>query len=344
MIGERVRLAREASRLTQQELAVASGIPLGTLGDIEAGQIINPSGETIDRIAHATTYPIEFFHLGPLPDLPEGNYRRLKRGKSKVTKQIRAQVRQVVELVQRAEGDGSLRLPNVLLEPITSLDRMDKIETLTVHIREMLGVGDRDPIPNLTRAVERAGVVVVALPTEMEDHSGFSVWPDFGLGGRPVIALSRGHSGDRDRFTIAHELGHLILHTYRANVEPGDYEAEANRFAGALLMSHWAAVEVLRPPVTLKTLKAAKATFGISMGAGAQRALDLEIISKTQFTSLRKQLSARGWNRNEPIEVGKEKPLLIAKVLTALAGEGPLSEQARKVSMPIFNYRVLASA
>lgn len=342
MIGERVRLAREASRLTQQELAEASGIPFGTLGDIEVGHIINPSEETVQRIAAATSYPIEFFHLGPLPDLPEGNYRRLKRGKSKVTKQIRAQVRQVVELVQRSE-DGLLRLPNILLEPIQSLERMDQIEGITLQVRDLLGVGDRDPIPNLTRAVERAGVVVVTLPTEMEDHSGFSVWPDFGLQGRPIIALSRGHTGDRDRFTIAHELGHLILHTMRSAIEPADYEAEANRFAGALLLSHWAAVEILRPPVTLKTLKAAKATFGISMGAGAQRALDLEIINKTQFTSLRKQLSARGWNRSEPIEVGKEAPLLIAKVLKALAGEGPLAEQARKVHMPIFNYRVLAS-
>lgn len=343
MIGERVRLAREASRLTQEELAEAAGVPLGTLGDIELGHIINPAEDAVSRIASTTTFPIEFFYLGPLPDLPEGNYRRLKRGKSKVTKQIRAQVRQVVELVQRAE-DGFVRLPNVLVEPIASLERMDRIEALSLYVRGLLGVGDRDPIPNLTRAVERAGVVVVALPTEMEDHSGFSVWPDFGIQGRPVIALSRGHSGDRDRFTIAHELGHLILHTIRAMIEPGDYEAEANRFAGALLMSHWAAVEVLRPPVTLKTLKAAKATFGISMGAAAQRSLDLEIISKTQFTSLRKQLSARGWNRHEPIEVGKEQPLLIAKVLRALAGDGPVSEQARRVAMPVFNYKVLASA
>lgn len=342
MIGERVRLAREASRLTQQELADMSGIPLGTLGDIEVGQIMNPAADVIERVAEVTTFPVEFFHLGSLPDLPEGHYRRLKRGKSKVAKQVRAQVRQVVEIVQRAELE-SLRLPEVTLRPIRSLDSLDAVEEIAMQVREALGVGKRDPIPNLTRAVERAGVVVVALPTEMEDHDGFSVWPDYGLDGRPVIAMSRGYPGDRDRFTIAHELGHLLLHTLRATVDPKQAEPEANRFAGALLLSQEAAGEILRPPITLQMLKGVKATVGLSIGAVIKRSLDLGYINQTQFTSLRKQLSARGWNREEPIEVVKETPLLIAKVLRALAGEGTVTQQARRVTMPTFNYRTLSA-
>lgn len=341
MIGERVRLAREACRLTQDELVEAAGLSQSTLSDLEAGRITVPAAETIERIAKATVYPVGFFYKGALPDLPEGNHRKLKRGTSKVTKQVRAQVRQVVEIVCRAEE--VLRLPQVSIEPITDeIGDLEEIEDLAASARKVLGIGSREPIPNVTRSVERAGVVVITLPSDMEDHDGFSAWPDCGLDGRPIIAISRGRPGDRDRFTISHELAHLLLHTLRRGVEPARAEKEASRFAGAFLLPKEAAREALRPPVTLRVLMAVKATFGTSIAMGAQRALDLRLIDHDHFVSLRKQLSARKWNHNEPVEVPSENPLLIAKVLRMIAGDGPVTAQAEQVGMPVFAYRALS--
>jgi Zn-dependent peptidase ImmA (M78 family)/DNA-binding transcriptional regulator YdaS (Cro superfamily) len=340
VIGERVRLARESCRLTQAALAELAGVSQGTLSDLEAGRILSPAEDMVKRVASATQFPVAFFHLGPLPDLPEGSYRRLKRASSKVGKQVRAQVRQVVELVERSE-EQRLRLPHVALQPVETLADIDEIEEVAQEVRRSLGVGSRDPIPNLTRAVERAGVVVVWLPTEMEDHDGYSVWPDFGLGGRPVIAVSRG-SGDRDRFTIAHELGHLVLHSRRDPRTPNAAEREAHRFAGALLLPKEAALEAIRPPVTLRVLMGVKATFGSSIAMNAQRALDLQLIDRDHFVSLRKQLSKRGWTRSEPVEVAPEKAVLIAKVLDLMGGEGSLVQRAERVSMPPLTFRSLA--
>jgi Zn-dependent peptidase ImmA (M78 family)/transcriptional regulator with XRE-family HTH domain len=344
MIGERVRLAREASRMTQQELASLARISQTTVCDIEAGRVIEPARDVIAAIGKATLYPITFFYLGPLPDMPEGYYRRRKRGTSKVGKQVRAQVRQVVELVQRAEP--RLRLPPVQIEPIRSknLSDLDDVENAADDVRLMLGLGSRDPIPNLTRAVERAGIVVVRLPTAMEDHDGFSIWPDFALEGRPVIALTIGHTGDRDRFTIAHELGHIYLHTLRGPIEAAKAELEANRFAGALLLPKTAAKEAMRPPVTLRILMAVKATFGLSMAMAARRALDLKLITHDNYVSLQKQLSKRGWRQEEPVEVGAENPLLIAKALDMLAGHGTTMQKAQRVSMPLFAFRAVTAA
>ena len=144
-------------------------------------------------------------------------------------------------------------------------------------------------IPNLTRAVERAGVLVVRFPGTIKDHDSYASWPDFSLGGRPVIALTGGHPGDRDRFNVGHELGHLLLHTLRPNTDPREAEAEANRFAGALLLPRRSAAAALRRPITLRVLMGVKATYGISIAMGAQRARDLELISKAQFVSLRCQ-------------------------------------------------------
>ncbi len=343
MIGERVRLAREACRLTQEELAALAGISQGTLSDVEHARVVEPASETVARIARATQYPLSFFHLGPLPDLPEGRFRKLARGTAKVAKQVRAQVRQVVEVVQL--GERVLRLPPVRLEPVSEVPSLAAIESIAAQVRRALGLGDRDPIPNLMRAVERAGGVVVRLPGQMEDHDGFSAWPEFGSeGARPVVALTGGHPGDRDRFNLAHEIGHLVLHTLRQNVVPDQAETEANRFAGALLIPKAAAVEAMRPPITLRILMGVKATWGISMAALARRAFDLNLIGQSQFVSLMKQLSARRWRRVEPVEVTPERPALIGKILHALAGEGSTSEQAARVHMPVFAYRTLAAA
>lgn len=344
MIGERIRLAREACQLTQEELAHLANISQSAISAFEAGRLLEPSREAVEQIAAATAFPVSFFFAGPLPDLPDGHYRRLLRGASKVDKQVRAQVRQIVEVIQRAEGD--LRLPPVALEPLRGREQLtgEAIEQAAADARRIIGVGQRDPIPNVIRAVERAGVVVVRLPNDTADHDGFSAWPDFGLDGRPILAVVGSKSGDRDRFTVAHELGHLLLHTARPVAEPKVAETEANRFAGALLVPAECAQDVLRRPITLGSLMALKATYGISIAAGAQRARDLEMITPEQFLSLRKQLSGRRWLHSEPVAVEPERPVLMAKILNSLTGRGSTTERAERVGMPIFAFRSLAAS
>lgn len=263
-------------------------------------------------------------------------------GTSKVEKQVRAQVRHIVEIVQ--ESEPRLKLPSVTIEAWREVGDLDAIEDLADDVRARLGIGSRDPIPNLTRAVERAGVIVVRLPGEMTDHDSFSVWPDFPFDGRPVIALTGGHPGDRDRFNVGHEIGHLVLHTLRGNIDHKQAESEANRLSSALLLPRKAAFEAMPAPITLRVLMGVKATFGVSIAMAAQRALDLQLISHTQFISIRKQLSARRWNKDEPVDVGLESPLLISKIVNALAGDGSTKERAARVSLPAFSFRALAAA
>jgi len=341
MIGERIRLARESCQLTQQELAHNSDISQGTLSDIEAGRVVSPSPETIEKIARATLFPTSFFSLGPLPDMPDGNYRRLRRGTAKISRQIRAQARQVVEVVQRAEP--RLQLPAINIDARQDVSGLEDVEAIAAETRSRLGVGARDPIPNLIRAVERAGVIVVRLPGELPDYDEYSVWPDYGMKGRPIIVITGAHPGDRDRSNVGHGLAHLILHTLRPGIDWKRAEIEAHRFSSALLLPREAAVEALHPPVTLRPLMGVKATFGISVAMTARRAWDLGLITHDQFVSLRKQLSARGWTKNEPVEVTPENPLLISKIIESLAGTGSTTQRASRVSMPAFTYRALAS-
>lgn len=339
-----MKLAREACGLTQDVLSDLSGVPLGTLGQIEVGRIFEPSGETVESIAGATGFPVSFFYRGPLPDLPDGNYRKFARGTSKAEKQVRALTRQMVEIVRDADADESIRLPDVEIASIPELGSIEEIEYHIGDVRASLRVGTRDPIPHLMRAVERAGVVVLRLPVAMEDHDGFSVWPYFGLrGSRPVIVATGDRSGDRDRFTVAHELGHLILHSARRGVNPGQAEDEANRFAGALLIPEAIAVEALCRPLTLDVLMGVKATYGVSIQALVMRAFDLRVINATQKASIFKQLSKRGWRTEEPVRVDREQPILLPEILDRLGGEGTVQERAARMGLSPFSFSTLVA-
>jgi len=241
----------------------------------------------------------------------------------------------MVEIVQWS--DEVLSLPALEIHALPELGSIDDIEYHVLGVRDSLRVGHRDPIPHLIRAVERSGIVVLRLPVTMEDHEGFSVWPYFGLSGaRPVIVATGEHTGDRDRFTVAHELGHLVLHSSRRGVNPGQAETEANRFAGALLIPEQVALEALQPPLTLDVLMGVKATFGVSMQALTMRAFDLRLIDESHRASIYKQLSRRGWRTDEPVAVPKEQPILMPQIVEELGGDGPIEDRAETLGMPTF--------
>lgn len=164
---------------------------------------------------------------------------------------------------------------------------------------------------------------------------------DYGLDGRPLIAVVGGKSGDRDRFAVAHELGHLLLHTARPVANTKVAEQEVGRFAGAFLLPMAPAKEAMRRPITLRTLMNVKARYGVSIAALARRAFDLGLISRDQYASLMKQLSARRWRQVEPINVEPERPVLMGKILEALAGSGSVAVRAERLGMQPFAFSAL---
>ena len=104
----------------------------------------------------------------------------------------------------------------------------------------------RPPVP-VEKIAKKAGIFVCALPAE-DEISGAMIRRH----GRVTIAVNPAHHSNRQRFTIAHELGHFFLHegleqhvdeNFRIAWRNADsskainwMEIQANRFAGELLM------------------------------------------------------------------------------------------------------------
>lgn len=331
MIGERVRHARIYYGWSQTQLAEMVGVSQPAISQIESSDTVAES--TLATIASVTGFAPWWFNLGPLPDLPEGSLRFRKRAASRKHEDetIRTHVRMAVEIIARLEKD--VDVPLVRLDSVSRDAVIDDegIERLAATTRERIGVGASDPIPNLIRAVERAGVTVIGSAQEIYRHDAASYWPD--IPGRPIICFTRGLDGARQRFNIAHELGHLVLHPLR-NPEQKAGEKEADLFARALLIPRDAAEETLGPSITPHELLRVKARWGVGTSDLVERAFQLKLIGEDRRTSLHKQISARGWRSNEPVEVQEETPVLVAKMVRLAHGTQPRPQQAARLGIP----------
>lgn len=148
------------------------------------------------------------------------------------------------------------------------------------------------PVRNLTRWLESAGILVVEERLGTRRIDGLSQW----AGTFPVIMVNADLPTDRKRLTLAHELGHLVLHATYTDLEP---EAQANTFAAELLMPE----HVIRPTLcslTLGRLLDLKLEWGTSMQAILEHAYRLGRVTVDERQRLDKAMNARGWKTTEP--------------------------------------------
>ena len=330
MSGLRVRYAREILRMTQAELADAVGVQQSMVAMLERGAR-ELSTDLLERIADVTTFPPEFFIEQPKFEFPLGSllFRKFQRlpAIDKVRSHRIAQVcfNSYMNMAARLKTI-PLRIPRRIEEDPYTAARL---------VRSGLGYEPDGPMKNLINRLERCGVVIIALPELIKDLDAFSTWVN---GQIPVIIITLGKSGDRQRFSVAHELGHLILHqSFQDEFEL--IETEANKFARELLFPEECAKQELVPPITLSGLSELKARWGISIKSLVYCAYELGIISKRQRVYLHTQISQRGWNIQEPeiLHLKPEKLRAFRQMAERLYGENinyrKLSED---LHLPVF--------
>ncbi|MEU3487354.1 XRE family transcriptional regulator [Streptomyces massasporeus] len=335
--GERLRTLRDLMGLTQAQVSAMSGVASSWISDVENDHI-EPQDDKLQLIAKATETPVGFFYVQPKTvPLDSLRFRKLASAKRTVTKRVHALYSESYRVSDDLITSQSYPTPPL---PFTDSDKLEAndIEFLADQTRIALRLAPDKPIPHLTRVLERGGVAVAPMvlsdqsgsdePT-VNAHFGVSYWS--GLGDTALIGYFPA-SGDRDRFTLAHELGHLVLHTFRPRVK--NAEAEANHFASALLMPYSRAREELSAETTLTEYARKKATWGMSIQALIMRGAAVGRIDDTRKRSLYVQLSQRGWRKREPVEVGQEEPLLLWTLLQRQFGERPYLPGAEHLAIP----------
>ena len=204
-------------------------------------------------------------------------------------------------------------------------------------VPEGLGI---DPIHNLAELLEGRGIKVLSISLTTIDALTARV-RRVNQGLVSVIVVNRTAWGERQRFTLAHELGHMAL-TVAAGI---DAEKAAHRFAGAFLMpaeTVRAEIGSHRRSIGWNELFELKKVFGVSVQALAYRCRDLGIFNAALYQRLFRDFSRFGWRSppyKEPLAMPGEKPRRFKRLCWRALAEGAISETraAEVLGVPVYD-------
>jgi Zn-dependent peptidase ImmA (M78 family)/transcriptional regulator with XRE-family HTH domain len=315
-----LRLAREARGWTQKRLAADSGIAQGSLSKYEKG-LQTPSETQLESIAAALDYPVGFFlqtEARPTTVL----YRTRSLRSAKLEGQVRARLNLARLVAGRLLDDMTVDSVTRFPEPDQTYDSPAQAAAV---LRTAWGVVP-GPVDSVSELIEYAGGVVVRVDLGTDQAIAAYLHP-LGDPIRWFFVNSRVHSGDRIRFSLAHELAHAVLHEAALIPDSREAELHANQFAGAFLLpAADLLAELPRRRMDLQALLTLKQHFGVSMQAAAMTAHQAGAISQDELTRLYRELSYRGWRTAEPGQVAVEQPTVLRDALAVHRGEHGYSE------------------
>lgn len=303
-----VELARKSHGWTQTKLAEMIGCYQGTISKIEQG-ILDVTEEMLDDLVEALGFPRSFFLQGGGIYTPGIIYNRSrKRIGKRVKEQIDAlnniHARVVHALLDAIELESERDIPQLTVEEFGSPSEAARV------LREYWQV-PRGPIDNITSLIERAGGIVVHVDVQTREFDGvYYPFPDL----PPLIFVNKNLPGDRLRFTLAHELGHIVLHNRPKDIDL--MEGETNEFAAEFMMPE----EDIRPSLqslSLPKLGNLKRYWKMAMGAILVRANTLGTITDRRYRYIWMQMGKAGYRKREPVEldISVEQPRLRDKLI-----------------------------
>lgn len=305
---EMLTLAREIRGLTQSKLAEVSKIRQAKISRYE-GAVTDVSAESLSALAEALSFPEDFFfqqgnRYGA--DSSELFHRRRRSVRTRDLKRINGLVNMYRigsrQLFKSFESAPSSFIPSI------SLEEFDDVSEIAAAVRATWNLPS-GPVHNLIGWLENATCLVFTCDFQNDKIDEVVQWipPD-----PPIILVNSSAPADRIRFSLAHALGHLVMH--RKEEPYKEMEKEADQFAAAFLMPEYDIADELAP-VTVKHMLELKQYWKCSMAALMYRAKDLAVISEREFTYLCQQRSRLGYYKNEPFPIAREAPQLVKRLL-----------------------------
>jgi Zn-dependent peptidase ImmA (M78 family)/transcriptional regulator with XRE-family HTH domain len=300
---EMLILARESRGMIQSDLATAASISQANISKYESG-IVKVKPEHLAVISRILGYPKEFFFLN------ERKYgfassctyhRKRETAPIKEMNTALAQINVIRIHISRLLNGVEMECANQFQR--LDLDEYDgDVEQIARQTRINWRIPN-GPITNLIEQIESAGGIVFRCSFGTRKIDAISQWlPNL----PPIFFVNDEIPTDRMRWSLAHEIGHLIMHQF-----PTDFpEKEADRFAAAFLMP---AGDIYADLISLTTtrLPQLKLRWKVSMQSISRRAYDLKLLTDWQYRNMCQYFAKTGQRTKEPVELPAEIPSTI---------------------------------
>lgn len=322
--------ARTIKGYTQEHLANHIGKTKSLISRWEKGTL-SPDGQALLQLGELFDLPVAWFYRH---DMLEGSIFQY-RSNSQATKWLRSivgiRLKWLGEITAILEDWVELPSPNLpkISNRLHALNLDDdEIEDYAKQLRQCWGLDDK-PIRHLIGVAEANGVICTKEFVGSNEMDGVSVW----FNNKPFIWLAQDKSNYyRSRFDVAHEIGHIVLHSqlnqYDYQERYKEIERQAHLFASHLLMPRKALLLNHRS-ITLDNLLILKKHWGVSVAALIMQYHNLGVIDDDYKLRLFKNYSYRKWRTNEPFDKQTipEEPSILRQTLELLIKEGGFDKQ-----------------
>jgi Zn-dependent peptidase ImmA (M78 family) len=306
----RLSIARKRRMLNKKTLADRIGVEPHTIIRWEGCHTV-PTDENVDALVRVLDYPKAFF-FGPDIDEPGEN-----------NTSFRSQTTMSAAIRDAALAAGALGF--LISDWISSRFDLPAVKLPDLHLyapelaaqtlRQEWALGEK-PISNMIHLLESKGVRVFSLAENTTTVNAYSLW----RGNCPYVFLNTFKSAECSRFDAAHELAHLVLHQ-DGKVKGREAEDQANKFASAFLMPRADVISLLPRVQHIQQLITSKLRWKVSLAALNYRVHKLGIISDWKNRDFCIEIAKRGYNKNEPKGIDREKSVVWDKVIKTLWSE-----------------------
>ena len=312
--SEMLQLARESRGLTQKRLSQMTHISQGRISKFERGDSVIQSKD-LTKIARVLDYPKGFFiQQAQLRGFGvSGVFHRRRQSIPMLTlKKIQAEFNIRTLEIEKLLNGADIQSEN----EFHRLD-VEDFDGDTEHIAELVRAHwdlPLGPVKSVIAVIESAGGIVQKYDLGSKKIDAQSRWVS---GLPPIFFANKNTPTDRLRFTLAHEIGHIIMHRIPTN----NIEKQANRFASSFLMPKHEIFPDLTP-FSLERAMSLKLKWKVSIAALIMRAFDLGIITTFQKRRFFTLMGVAGYRTAEPITIqDDEKPSTVHQLIKAYQEE-----------------------
>lgn len=321
MMNKNLKKYRLLNGLSMRDLADQLAVSHQTVKKYEDGDLV-PNSTRLIQLAEIFKVKIsDLVYNFSAPQLQYKNFRKNRLTKTKeegLKLLISDEIGKYLEILNMAGEKNNLDQKKWTF----NIKDKEDVMKVAIEVRKLLGVSNSIALDNLTDKLEDNNFLILEINFEDKFDGFCEIVDNMAF----IILSSKGF--ERNRFTLAHELGHLIL-KFPDGFSDDQKEDFCNCFASNLLLPKEAIdLEIgdNRNNVSLKEVLLIAREYKVSLQAVIMRLKELDIISDSKKQMMFIELSRLGLNKKQ-LKLSDEHPKRKEKIIFRLEAEGFISKE-----------------